>query len=100
MRTLAIALLLTLSACGHYRDVLQPLKHLPPDCYCRYAAMAKHYYFCTYHELLDADHTRRVAHDSAVIRTHLFIAETQLNISERNRKRMCNCREVFARKPW
>lgn len=60
--------------------------------------MAMHYYDCKKAELLEVhDLTRQVARDSAALLTNLFIAETQLNIRERDRKKMCNCFEIRRR---
>lgn len=93
-----IIILSVLASCNPYREVLEPLKHIPPDCYCRYATMAKHYYDCRKAELLEIyDFPRKIAKDSAVILTNEFIAETQLNIKERDRKKMCNCFELRRR---
>lgn len=98
MKTLLLLLLLfTLSGCNPYKEVLQPIKYIAPNCYCRYAAMAKHYYNCKMSELLHNKLDRKVAHDSSVVLTNQFVAEVQMNIRERDRKKMCNCLELRIR---
>ena len=93
-----MAFLLLAASCSPYNPVLKPLRHIPPDCYCRYAKMATLYYDFKVSELLEfQDFTRRAARDSAIILTHAFIAEVQLNITERDCKKMCNCFELRRR---
>lgn len=86
-----IILLLLLSGCSPYKAVLEPLQYISPDCYCRYADMAIHYYKCKLSDLSDAGIIGQAAKDSAVILTHRKVAETMMNITPRNRDRMCNC---------
>lgn len=92
-----LLLLLLLSACNPYRAVLAPLRHIDPDCYCRYADMARHYYDCQVADYRRAGLPRAQARDSAALSTHRKIAETQLRISEHNRLRFCDCRRLRTR---
>lgn len=96
--TLYILVLLAalLSACNPYASILAPLQYIPANCHCRYTSMAIHYYNCQISELQQQGYPHEQAIDSATLRTHRLIAETQLHLfkNPEKQRRFCDCYQV------
>lgn len=97
MKNLVIILLVSLVGCSPYQELLKPLKHIPANCYCRYAQAAKHLYNCELSENLRQHIPFEDAQLLALQTTHKWIREVQIR-EAREPKLRCDCNDASPRR--
>lgn len=92
MKRLIFVLLVALVGCSKYGELLEPLRNIPANCYCRYAEAAKTLYLCHYNE----NRLQGMRKDSAAYEARLvayrWIRDVQIQEARKPRLR-CDCND-------
>lgn len=101
LRTAIIVFLAFFLGCAPspYKVVIEPLKGVSANCYCRYIEMSKHYFDCKISDYLYEGFNKEEAREKAARDTWRFIAETQMKVA-RGANLRCECNSADPYSPY